>query len=356
MTINIKAMKIALSFSFLFFTFTAAAQPYTVVATGLANPRGLAFGPGNRLYVAAAGTGNHDSKILEIRNPGSATPQIRDVLTGQLSIGPTAEGDILGLSGLSVQGNGGIYAIVGESPQGVNLPKAGQLLKVTPAGVSQVVTNVGSVDYAWSADHQGLAPHDFPDSNPYGVLAVPGRVYVADAGTNTLDEVLPDGKISILAYFPNNAIADATPTCIAKGPDGALYVGTLALVDSALTGPSAKVYRVDPRAVDPTNLSTVLSVATVWAEGLEPINGCAFGPNGDLYVSTLLVDFNTPMGDVVKIPFSNPSQHTSLTNHSFLLGGGLAVGDDGSVYVASFTTGTAAGGPALGQVLKLTNK
>lgn len=356
MTINIKAMKIVLSFSFLFFTFAAGAQPYTVIAGGLANPRGLAFGPGSRLYVAVAGTGNQDSKIIEIRNPGSATPQIRDVLTGQLSLGPTPEGDFLGLSGLSAQGNGGIYAIIGESPQGVGSPQAGGLLKVTPAGASKVVTNVGSVDFAWSADHRDLSPRDFPDSNPYGVLALPGHVYVTDAGTNTLDEVFPDGSVSILAFFPDNLLADATPTCVAKGPDGALYIGTLALVDSAIIGPSAKVYRVDPNAVNPNDLNTILNVATVWANGLEPINGCAFGPNGDLYVSTLLVDFITPFGDVVKISFSDPSQHTSLTNHSFLLGGGLAIGNDGTVYVASFTTGTVPGGPVLGQVLKLTNK
>jgi len=55
----------------------------------------------------------------------------------------------------------------------------------------------------------------------------------------------------ILAYFPNNANGDATPACVAKGPDGALYIGTLALVNSIVFSPSAKIFRVDPSQTDP---------------------------------------------------------------------------------------------------------
>ena len=132
-----------------------------------------------------------------------------------------------------------------------------------------------------------LAPRDFPDANPYGILAKPGRIYVTDAGANTLNIVRPNGSIEIVAYFPNNRIADSTPTCVAEGPDGALYIGTLALADSLVFGPSGIVYRVDPSQLDPNNLSTVLNVAKPWATGLWPINGCAFGPDGSLCVATL---------------------------------------------------------------------
>ena len=38
----------------------AAELPRTVVATGLLNPRGLAFGPDGSLYVAEAGAGGHE--------------------------------------------------------------------------------------------------------------------------------------------------------------------------------------------------------------------------------------------------------------------------------------------------------
>jgi hypothetical protein len=39
-----------------------------------------------------------------------------------------------------------------------------------------------------------LYPPDFPDANPYGVLVVPGHTCVADAGANTLNEVMPEGS------------------------------------------------------------------------------------------------------------------------------------------------------------------
>src|SRR5690242_6210868 len=38
----------------------AAELPRTIVARGLLNPRGLAFGPDGSLYVAEAGAGGHD--------------------------------------------------------------------------------------------------------------------------------------------------------------------------------------------------------------------------------------------------------------------------------------------------------
>ncbi len=61
-----------------------AAGPFTVVADGLQNPRGLAFGPGGRLYVAQAGSGGATAtgKITEIRYPWLANPAVHDVVTG----------------------------------------------------------------------------------------------------------------------------------------------------------------------------------------------------------------------------------------------------------------------------------
>jgi len=80
--------------------------------------------------------------------------------------------------------------------------------------------------------------------------------------------------------------------------------------------PVAKVYRVDPskaNLADPTQ-----TPMTEWATGLWPINGCAFGPNGALYVSQLVTQadptFTNPHGDVVKIQWAHPSRHISLTS------------------------------------------
>lgn len=311
---------------------------FTVVAEGLHSPRGLAFGPGGILYVAQAGDADHAGSIIEFRDSMSQHPTFRTIIDGLPVVGDPDEGEFLGISGISVLGRGanqGIYAIIGLSPQATGSNDFGALLRIGLDGTSNTLANVGSFDYIWTGDHASLFS-DFPDANPYGVLALPGHIYVADAGANTLNEVLADGSVRVLAYFPNEIIRDAIPTCVAQGPDGALYIGTLALVDSIVLGPSAKVYRVEPsqaNLADPT-----ATPMTLWASGLWPINGCTFGPDGNFYASQLFTnDFDDPQGDVVKIPFSSPATHTFLTDGALSFAGGVAVAPNGDVFVADGT-------------------
>lgn len=340
----------------------ATSPAYTVIASGLNNPRGLTFGPGGRLYVAEAGTGGaagfgFDGAIHLIRHPGSASPTMTTVVSGLLSLGGNGS-DVGGVAGISVlqrddgggdsrvrgrseaHGNGGIFAIIGASVDATTLAGAGQLLKVTPSGQVKTVANVGNVDYAFTGSHPELDPgnpNQFPDANPYGVLALPGRVYVADAGSNTLDVVRPNGSVHVLAYIPNGDIAsDGVPTCVAQGPDGALYVGTLYFGDLFASGkPSAKVFRIDPETLASGKVK-MLGPSDVWASGFWPINGCAFGPNGALYVSELATGIdssgNPTGGDVIKIPFDHPTSHISLTGGTLPVAGGVAVASDGTVY------------------------
>jgi|ERR1043166_1604290 hypothetical protein len=309
----------------------------STVVSGLHSPRGLAFGPGDQLYAAEAGDADHNGAIIAIRNAMSNHATYRTIVDGLVTIG--SEGEFLGIDGISVLGRGtnaGIYAIYGESPQAtMGNNTFGSLIRVNALGGVQTIANVGFFDYVWTGQHSILW-EEFPDANPYGILALPGHIYVADAGANTLDEVLPDGTVTVLAYFPNEIIRDAIPTCVTQGPDGALYIGTLALVDSLQLGPSAKVYRVDPahvNLIDPT-----MTPMTLWAHGLHPINGCTFGPDGNFYASELFTNnFDDPRGDAVKIPFSSPDTHISLTNGALSYAGGIAVAPNGDVFVADGT-------------------
>ena len=156
-----------------------------------------------------------------------------------------------------------------------------------------------------------------------------------------------DGRVRVLAYFPNTPAADAIPTCVAKGPDGALYIGTLALVDSLFAGPphpAATVYRVDPSQTNPNDINTIESVATVWAKGFWPIHGCTFGPDGSFWVSEIFTNVG-PRGPgggaIVRVPWNHPMDRSLRTTYGEgrLDGaGGIAVPADGTVYVANHTT------------------
>jgi hypothetical protein len=329
-----------------------------VVADGLHSPRGLDFGPGGILYVAESGDATHGGAVLQIRNSASKNPTARTIVDGLPTIGD--EGEFIGIDGISVLGRGTnqtIFGVFGLAPQNAGSADFGRVVTISRAGNLSTITNIGQFDFDWGKAHSFLWEEFVAgDANPYGILALPGHLYVVDAGENTLNEVHPDGSIDILAYFPNEAIRDAIPTCVRQGPDGALYIGTLAFVDSAVLGPSAKVYRVDPsqaNLAEPWN-----TPMTVWASGLWPINGCDFGPNGTFYASQLFTNpawlFSGGLapahGDVVAIPWGSPSTHRSLANGSLGTTAGVAVGPNGTVFVSNNTVGPG------GQVLRLSNR
>jgi hypothetical protein len=332
-------------------TATAATPPWTVVASGLNNPRQMSFGPHGNLYVAEAGSGKvgasdqsggcfpgpegeicagNTSSVTRIRDPRH-DPETRRVQTGLLSFGGATDGSAaIGLDAVSLKGDK-VYGIVTWGPPNV-LPRSvaaqnGQLVSFSRhGGKVKLVADIG----AFSLSH--LLPGREPDSNPYGVLATDDDVYVVDAANNTLLEV-DDGRIKVVATFETRAADgsgfDGVPTSIARH-DGKLYVGQL----SSFEPGKAKI-----------TVFTESGKRLKTYEGLSSVTSVAVAKNGDIYATEIFA--GAPFaseGALVKIPHDGgPRVTTPLPTP-----GGVAVDRRGNVYVSinSVEVGT-------GQVIRI---
>jgi glucose/arabinose dehydrogenase len=353
----------------------------TPVLSGLAAPRGIAFDGQGSMYVSESGVVG--AGPVGMTHTGKVSKYARGHTSPAWSVGfnslyvtedPTAPPDVLGPAGISAVGNGcmkhsngqrngcQVQMITSESTPGilnatdgaVNDPQAGHLFRLDGAtGTATDKADVGSQQYAFTEANKDLFPSDFPDSNPYAVLVTKGsrgiRTYVADAGANTISEVMRDGTTRIIAYIPNESgppLRDATPTCIAQGPDGYLYVGTLNFVANLFVfgGDHSNVWRVNPNANYP-------AVPQLWASGLTTITACTFDRAGNFWATEMFQGGLTaqPPGDVVKIPFANRTRHTRIGFGRLPVPGGIAQGPDGAMYV---TVGSSAPGAA-GAVMRV---
>jgi sugar lactone lactonase YvrE len=345
---------------------SSGAGAVTVVASGLNNPRGLAFAPNGRLYVAEAGTGGPDcvaggeegeicvgmTGSISRVSPGSVVRVVTGLVSAASRDGSGAEGAVA----VSLHGQGGMYVQFGGNTLGLPVDQfsradaaairayLGQIAKASPGGAVHTTAGVGDADYRWSEDHKSLNPQ-FPDANPNGLLALPGRQYVVDAGANTLDQVDANGRVTVLSYFPvpADAPADAVPTCVAQGPDGALYVGEL--LGGYYSPGKARIWRVVPG-----------QAPQVWQTGFSAINGCGFDRAGNFYATEFQSGGLTavsPAGDVVKVTPSGV--RTVLGTGRLFTPSGFAAGPDGAVYVSNWSIlpGSSSGGAPTGQVVRL---
>jgi len=331
------------------------------IASGLSNPRGIAFAPNGALYVAENGRGGPGPCILSpVQPPPPAPPVFRcygetGAVTQILPDGSfrrivsnlpsmvlpngTAEG---GPAKLSFHGNvayvtmglGGDPGVVRSALGGGNAALFGKLLRVTPAGRYQVVGDPAAHEAAENPSGGAV------DSNPYGVLAQPARRIVADAGANALIEVLANGRSRTLAVVPRLLQPfprDSVPTSVAEGPDGALYVGILS--GFPFFQGSASVLRIES---DGSNIST-------HAGGFTAIVDIAFDAGGALYV------LETASGQVPPFPPPNPGLGAGRLKRQCPGGaptvlidgltfpGGVVIGPDAAAYLTNFGTSATAG-------------
>ncbi|ACZ43300.1 conserved hypothetical protein [Thermobaculum terrenum ATCC BAA-798] len=348
---------------------SAQAATVTIVATGLNNPRHLAFGPDGAIYIAEAGKGGsgpcvngpegrtcfgntgsitkiwHGGQARVVRGlPSAASPD------GSFAIGPHDVSAIW--SSIQVQdhraldyfvliGGGFLRPALGKS--GVNF---GRLIKIRPDGVRRSKADL------WTYEKQHDPAGDGADSNPYSLLTLRGRHIIADAGGNSLLKVRrSDGRISTLATFPKRMVPgpdgqlvrmDPVPTSVDQGPDRAYYVGELTGFPFPKFG--ARVYRV-----------MYGHEREVYARRFTNIIDVAWGPDNSLYVLEMFKnslananpqDPSSLQGRLVRI--RPDGSRTTVMSEGLYAPGGVAVAEDGTIYVTNWAIL-----PGKGEVLRI---
>lgn len=274
------------------------------IVEGLVTPLGLAVSDsGSTLYVSQTFAG-----LLT-----AATPPDAEVIASE---GP--DGAIAGVA-LGPDGSV-IYTVTGGSPAG----PIGLVKEIDTNGTVRVLGDTAALELRRNPDRRnrygfrGLHPEcraTVPDGggngykgelnpNAYAVASMPdGSAVVADAGGNSLVRVAK-GKARMLAILPpipvkvTEEIAGAfgfdecvigstynlepVPTDVELGPDGMLYVSSLAggaedPVTAELLGSPGGVFTVDPRT----------GRVTRYATGFLGAVDLAVAPDGSVYVAEL---------------------------------------------------------------------
>jgi hypothetical protein len=343
------------------------------VIGGLVNPRGLGFGPDGALYVAEAGSGGAGPCYTSgaganvCYGPTGAvtritlgdTPAKTRIIQGLPSVAPSNAAGATGPHDVEFQGLGNGFVTIGLGTDPVNRTADGAFPAFASVGMEfgRLVRFQPNGNWSFHEDLAGFEASEnpdgnLPDSNPYGLLALPGRRIYADAGGNSLNAVAANGRISNLAVFPNRTVPfgapgatvqmQAVPTSVTVGPDGAFYVGQLTGFPFPLNG--ARVYRVPAEGGDPV----------VVVSDLTKIIDLAFGPDGSLYVLQISAAGGPPpqggTGSLIRVA-SNGTKTTLVAPGAGLVApGGIVVSDDGSIYVTNFSVQP--GG--VGTVVKIT--
>jgi hypothetical protein len=330
---------------------SGVATPLKVVARGLDNPRGLAFGPNGALYVAESGQGGQgpcgrsaEGSRVCYGKSGAVTrlkngPQKR-LIRGLPSLAGKDGSAATGPSDVSVQGKAGslnLSVTVGgfggksKGARGISGDKRFQSILRAKGGKVERVADLLAYELRNNPDDQPI------DSNPNSLISSGGKHVVADAGANDLLEAKGDA-ISTLAVFANRKVKgpdgkpvsmQSVPDAVAKAPGGGYYVGELTGFPFPVGG--ARVYHVAQGGKP-----------KVYAKGFTNIVDVTVGPKGGLYVLEIarkgLLQAFGPSGDFTGrlVHISPDRKRKVVASKGLVAPTGVAVGPKGGIYVSNF--------------------
>ena len=338
----------------------AAAKPSVPVetfATGLVNPRGLAFRQDGSLFVALAGNGGPDTVDV-----GREKPHRYGRSGGLLRLTPTGDKFLMARDLPSivtaVNEECGPSAVAFVDDRAYLLLASGGWEIGDPAfhsGVYQLQPT-GGLTLVWDMtayilEHPAQARRedpraDVPAGMAYGMTALDGKLYVTDANQEQVFEVDPStgGARQVVEYPKSNRAL----TGITAGPDGALYVaewasnkitritldGKIGDAATKLRTPIGVTFGPDGAMYVVEFTGRVLRAAPVGeeqrdvlAEGLRAPTAITFGPDGNLYVSVHGQSAGQGEGQIVRLRLAppDPALERARWANAAAWGGGLLV-------------------------------
>jgi sugar lactone lactonase YvrE len=245
-----------------------------VMVEGLTSPRGLALDQDGNLLIAETGGG----RLLKVTRDRDVSSLTTTRLPHSLNSGPDSA-YTAGPSAISLL-NGEVYVIVGE----FRGDKSARLYRITGESGYEAVTPV--------TDAFSALANRF--SNPYDIVNAPevGGWIVSDAGGNSLLAVDLDGNIRDYMVFQSFTIPDheapveMVPTGIARGADGAVYVGSL--TGFPYPRGQAVVWRVEDLNGDGDAMDE--GEVEPFVTGLTSITDITFDADGTLYIAEFSSD------------------------------------------------------------------
>ena len=266
------------------------------IATGLNSPRQLAFSPGGTLYVAEAGARGDSTNCAAHPSLGTfclerngslarvgSHGNVKRVVRGLPSI--SSAGETIGPFDIAFTGRHKFALTIGLGSDPAfrsEFGRGGKLLGTIVTGDLRRHRHGPAVRKAFDAvkfEARHNPDGTDVDSNPTGILASRHGFVYTDSGGNALISTRRGGRT--LATFdpvpttrpgpvPVGFPADAVPTDVVVGPDGARYVSQL--VGFPFEQGASTIWRV-PRGGDPEPYAT----------GLTNVTSLAFAKDGTLY-------------------------------------------------------------------------